>query len=434
MARRRDQRAAGQAGPSHDQSTATVAVGQHRRVESQGENGGRVLRLLALIAVAGGVIALTAGACVLSYTSVHDFALHAGVSGSLAKIYPGIADAMLVIAGCAVLALRGAGLISKIYAWLCFIMLLAAIAAGSAIRPGRHSRQQALGRGHGRDLPLGTGARSVRLAAGYAAARQAPAPGRRCGRIPAGGSTVAAGGSSASAPTSGSPLPLATQLPLAPQPPPPPPVAIPAALPEAPRPAQSRPAEPVTPGAGPGTAEPGGFDRQTAFEPGGSSQAASSQAAGGSRPLPRIQATLSPSRNRIQLTAASTRSRTKQQPTGQTRISHLRPRPAAARSRPTTRAQPARPSPASVQRRSSPPTNQVSAQGSRQQPTQAPEQAGPPTRSRPMRSGPMASRPMASRPMLPADAVPADAVPADASRPMRARSTLPQPSQPRRPG
>ena len=134
MARRREQRAAGQAGPPHDQSTATVAVGQHRRVEP-GENGGRVLRLLALIAVAGGVIALTAGACVLSYTSVHDLALDAGVSGSLAKIYPGVADAMLVIAGCAVLALRGAGLISRIYAWLCFIVLLAAVAAASAVRP-----------------------------------------------------------------------------------------------------------------------------------------------------------------------------------------------------------------------------------------------------------------------------------------------------------
>ncbi|HWF81120.1 MAG TPA: DUF2637 domain-containing protein, partial [Streptosporangiaceae bacterium] len=100
--------------------------------QAAGDNG-RALRTLALVAVVIGLIALTAAACVLSYSSMHDFALRAGVSPSLAKIYPDIGDAMLVMAGCSVLALRGAGLLSKVYGWLCFILLLAALAASGVV-------------------------------------------------------------------------------------------------------------------------------------------------------------------------------------------------------------------------------------------------------------------------------------------------------------
>jgi hypothetical protein len=92
-----------------------------------------VLRVLALIAVSVGLAALTAAACVLSYSSVHYLAIQANVHGRLASIYPLIFDAMLVIAGCSVLALRGAGLISKLYSWLCMLALLAALAAGGAL-------------------------------------------------------------------------------------------------------------------------------------------------------------------------------------------------------------------------------------------------------------------------------------------------------------
>ena len=95
---------------------------------------GRALRLLALIAVAGGLAALTAAACTLSYASIHHLAIDAGVSRRLAAIYPLIFDALLVIAGCALLALRGAGLPSKVYAWFCLLLLLGALAAGSAAR------------------------------------------------------------------------------------------------------------------------------------------------------------------------------------------------------------------------------------------------------------------------------------------------------------
>ena len=121
MARRDDRAGAGQTWAP----PGTVATGQGGPT---GETG-RTLRTLALVAVVVGLVALTSAACVLSYSSVHDFALRAGISRPLAKIYPDIGDAMLVIAGCSVLALRGAGLVSRVYGWLCFILLLGALAA-----------------------------------------------------------------------------------------------------------------------------------------------------------------------------------------------------------------------------------------------------------------------------------------------------------------
>jgi hypothetical protein len=92
--------------------------------------GHRVLRLLALIAVIAGVLVLDAAACALSYSGIHAIARQAGVSPSLARIYPGIFDAMLVIASAAVLSLRGAGVLSRAFAWLSLLVLLAA--AGGA--------------------------------------------------------------------------------------------------------------------------------------------------------------------------------------------------------------------------------------------------------------------------------------------------------------
>jgi hypothetical protein len=99
-----------------------------------GRDGGRALRVLALIAVALGLAGLTAAACVLSYSPIHRLAIQAGVHGRLASIYPLIFDALLVVAGCSVLALRGAGLVSRVYSWLCLLVLLAALAAGGAAR------------------------------------------------------------------------------------------------------------------------------------------------------------------------------------------------------------------------------------------------------------------------------------------------------------
>lgn len=91
------------------------------------------LRLLALAAVAVGVILLAAAAFVLSYSGIHAVALSAGVSPRLARLYPLIFDAMLVVACSAVLALRTAGLPSRCYAWLSLLVLLAAVAAADAV-------------------------------------------------------------------------------------------------------------------------------------------------------------------------------------------------------------------------------------------------------------------------------------------------------------
>jgi hypothetical protein len=91
------------------------------------------LRLLGLVAVAAGVMLLMAAAFVLSYTGIHVIALSAGVSPRFARIYPGIFDAMLVVACAAILALRGAGLPSRCYAWLTMLVLLAAAAGADTL-------------------------------------------------------------------------------------------------------------------------------------------------------------------------------------------------------------------------------------------------------------------------------------------------------------
>jgi hypothetical protein len=93
----------------------------------------RGLRLLGLVAVSAGVLLLMAAAFVLSYTGIHAIALSAGVSPRFARIYPVIFDAMLVVACAAVLALRGAGLPSRCYAWLTMLLLLGAAASADTL-------------------------------------------------------------------------------------------------------------------------------------------------------------------------------------------------------------------------------------------------------------------------------------------------------------
>jgi hypothetical protein len=90
-------------------------------------------RALAIVAVFLGVAALAAATFVLSYPAVHTFALQAGVSVRLARFYPGLVDVMLVVILAAVLSLRGAGLPSRLLAWLALILLLAAAAGASAL-------------------------------------------------------------------------------------------------------------------------------------------------------------------------------------------------------------------------------------------------------------------------------------------------------------
>jgi hypothetical protein len=111
-----------------DQSTASVPKHTPQPTDSH-----RGLRLLGLVAVAAGVLLLMAAAFVLSYAGIHVLALSAGVSPRFARIYPGIFDAMLVVACAAVLALRGAGLPSRCYAWLTMLVLLAAAAGADTL-------------------------------------------------------------------------------------------------------------------------------------------------------------------------------------------------------------------------------------------------------------------------------------------------------------
>jgi hypothetical protein len=95
------------------------------------ERSPRALRLLGLAAVGSGVAALAAATFVLSYPAIHVLALQAGVAPRLARGYPLLIDAMLVIVLAAVLALRGAGLPSRLLAWATLLAVLA-MAAGAA--------------------------------------------------------------------------------------------------------------------------------------------------------------------------------------------------------------------------------------------------------------------------------------------------------------
>jgi uncharacterized protein DUF2637 len=128
-----DDRASPLAAQERGAAVQHVAAGPVARA-APARDSGRALRLLGLVAVAVGLAALTAAACALSYSSIHHLAIEAGVTRQLARIYPFIFDALLVIAGCSVLALRGAGLPSKIYAWICLLVLLGALAAGGAVQ------------------------------------------------------------------------------------------------------------------------------------------------------------------------------------------------------------------------------------------------------------------------------------------------------------
>jgi hypothetical protein len=91
------------------------------------------LRLAALTAVITGVLLVAAAAFLLSYAGIHQIALQAGVSPTLARLYPVMFDAMLVIACAAALALRSAGWPTRLYVWLSLLVLLGAVATGDAL-------------------------------------------------------------------------------------------------------------------------------------------------------------------------------------------------------------------------------------------------------------------------------------------------------------
>jgi hypothetical protein len=127
------QAAAGQGSPYQDATGVQPRFAAQAAAGRPGRDAGRAMRLVALVAVVIGLAALTAAACVLSYSSMHYLAIQGGVSARLASVYPLIFDALLVLAGWSVLALRGAGLASRVYGWLCMLVLLGALAAGGAL-------------------------------------------------------------------------------------------------------------------------------------------------------------------------------------------------------------------------------------------------------------------------------------------------------------
>ena len=99
---------------------------------SRGRDPYAALRLIALIAAIAGVIVLAAAAFVLSYGGIHKIALSAGVSPSVARIFPVIFDAMLVVSCAAVVSLRSAGWWQRTYSWLSTLALLVVVAAADA--------------------------------------------------------------------------------------------------------------------------------------------------------------------------------------------------------------------------------------------------------------------------------------------------------------
>ncbi len=95
------------------------------------------LRVLGLVAVCVGLAGLAAATFVLSYAGIHAIALQAGISPRLARGYPLLLDAMLVVVLAALLSLRGAGVPSKILAWLTLLALFAAAAGADALHAAK---------------------------------------------------------------------------------------------------------------------------------------------------------------------------------------------------------------------------------------------------------------------------------------------------------
>jgi hypothetical protein len=90
---------------------------------------GRLVNLAVVLLV----LALAAATFVLSYAGVHAIVLQAGVSAQPARLYPGVFDAVLVIACVAALMLRDARWWARLYAWLVIIAVVAVVGAADAV-------------------------------------------------------------------------------------------------------------------------------------------------------------------------------------------------------------------------------------------------------------------------------------------------------------
>ena len=90
----------------------------------------RGFRLAALTAACVCVLAIAAGAFALSYLGVRDTALAAGVNPRLARFYPLVFDAVLVVACAAAVTLRGA---LRVFAWLAVLVVVGAVATADTV-------------------------------------------------------------------------------------------------------------------------------------------------------------------------------------------------------------------------------------------------------------------------------------------------------------
>jgi hypothetical protein len=88
----------------------------------------RLVQLATVLVVA----AVAAGTFVLSYSGVHAIALESGVSARLARYYPAVFDAVLVIA-CAAAPLRDARWWTRLYTWLVILLVIGVLGAMDAV-------------------------------------------------------------------------------------------------------------------------------------------------------------------------------------------------------------------------------------------------------------------------------------------------------------
>jgi hypothetical protein len=89
--------------------------------------------LLLNLAVLVVVLAMAAATFVLSYSGVHAIVLQAGVSPRLARIYPGLFDAVFLIACVAAVMLRDARWWALLYAWLVIILMVLVVGAADVV-------------------------------------------------------------------------------------------------------------------------------------------------------------------------------------------------------------------------------------------------------------------------------------------------------------
>jgi hypothetical protein len=95
----------------------------------RGKWPGRLVNLAVVIIV----LALAAATFMLSYSGVRAIAVQAGVSAQLARLYPGIFDAVFVIACVAVIALRDARWWTRAYAWLVIIVVVGVVGTADVV-------------------------------------------------------------------------------------------------------------------------------------------------------------------------------------------------------------------------------------------------------------------------------------------------------------